>query len=103
MRVTPSRGGAGLHGPFDSPGLEVLPRLLHAVLPVALGLSGDADWRSVRAASRPGRAPASEPVVRGPADVISEAEFRDGVRDALRRAARACCSGLVVPTPCLLL
>ena len=33
----------GLHGTLDSPRLEVRTRLLHAVLPVALGLGGDAD------------------------------------------------------------
>ena len=48
----------------------------HAALPVALGLNGDADGVKVNRISAGPRLGA-QPMVRWPADIISEAEFRD--------------------------
>src|SRR5262249_55090168 len=83
MVVALDRSVASLHRTLHGPGLEVGLRLLHELLPVALGLSGDANDVQPRPHFRRASPLRAQPGIGRSADLVSRAELRDSVSNPL--------------------
>jgi hypothetical protein len=77
--------GTGLYRALSGPNLEVGPRLLHLLLPIAFGVGGDANGIQAEPHFRRTAPLGTEPVIGGSADIIAKAELRDGVCNPLKR------------------
>src|SRR6516225_300650 len=79
MPIALGRGGAGLHGTLCRPDFEVGPRLLHALLPIPLGVRRNADHVQSEPHLDWTTSLGTQLMIFGTADVVPEAEFLNGI------------------------